>query len=196
MTVTGRDWSKETGLEPHVFSVVSAEAGNLEQQLAQAIGRRASVLAIANRSSVLETASLVPRLFLPDEGWEEIAEALVGTAHIIVVWVEAMTPGIRWELECIRRNGRTSSTVVVLGADDDDWRATRKVIRTAAAVDSPAAATTPKAAELRGFELIVDARDVSVAGGALAPALADLVHDMEVNANLDPEQRVRHLAGL
>ena len=149
MTVTGRDWSNETGLEPHVFSVVSAESGNLEQQLAQAIGSRASVLAIANRSSLLETASLVPRLFLPDEGWEEIAEALIRTAHIIVVGVEAMTPGLRWELECIRRNGRTSSTVVVLGADDDDWRAIRELIRDVAAVDSPAAAATPKAPELR-----------------------------------------------
>jgi hypothetical protein len=114
--------------------------------------------------------------------------ALVRTAQFIVVGIEEMTPGIRWELECIRSSGRAEDSVVVLAAGDD-WTVMRHAAREAAAIDREYPPVTKETAELAGFARVIGADE-------LPDALEDLVRAMEAVARLDPEARVRHAARL
>ena len=195
-SMTGPRWSAETGLEPWAISAASTEPSHLERELAKAVGSDNPVLAVANKNSLLyESAWIVPRLFLSYDGWKPTVEALIRTAHIIVIGIEDRTPSIRWELECIKRHGRTDSTLVVL-APQDDWTAIRRAMREAANLDQEFAPATKESAELAGFERVIAENEIPMTGLASVSALRDLLQDMQATAGLDPEGRVRHLARL
>ncbi len=191
-SMTGPKWPAETGLEPQAITMLNATPSRLEEEVAKATESYNSALTIANQSSLLEPAWIIPRIFLSEDNWKAIVQDLIRAAHTIVMGIEAMTPSIRWELECIKRCGRTYSTLIVLTVDDDAL--IRSVFRKAGGLDQESAFATKESTELAEFERVIAVDEIPTEGLASASALRDLLQDMEVTARLDSEGRVRHLA--
>ena len=118
--MTAPAFETETGLPAQVVSFASVAPSSVEQQLADAVEGRGAVLGVANRDSLVASAWVVPRLFLPDAGWQETVQALIRAAHLIVLHVAEMTAGVRWELACIQASERMPSTVLVLQDTDEE----------------------------------------------------------------------------
>jgi tetratricopeptide (TPR) repeat protein len=191
---TASDWLPES-YGPQVINFDSLHEGRLEQETARALEERPAV-AIANRASLSERAWIIPRLFLSDGGWQEVAEALIRTAHLIVLGIEAMTPGVKWELRCIERSGRTQSTIVVLLSTGENDFNLRAALRSLGESSRTVPLATSETAELAAFECVVGEDELPAVGLAALPALAGLLEDMDTTSKLGVEGRVRRLAGL
>lgn len=85
----------------------------LEEGLATALEGKLGVIAIANPSDLMMRGR-VPKLQLPNEGWRTVLENLVEHAHMIVMDCEELAPGVEFELDTIRRAGKTGSAILVL----------------------------------------------------------------------------------
>ena len=140
----------------------------------------------------------IPRLFLPDDGWQEVVGQVVRAAEVIVVQVEELTPGVLWELDCIRTHGRSPSTLVVLArpVGDERDRAVREGLKFFATLERGGVPATKEAKELAGFERLLSEDEIPQAGLAATPLFADLLDDLKTVAALDAEGRLRRLAGL
>ena len=118
-------FSAETGLEQQAITFAAVQPGRIEEEVARTLEGHTTAVAVANRASLFESALRIPRLFLPDDGWQEVVGQVVRAAEVIVVQVEELTPGVLWELDCIRTHGRSpprSSCWHVLSATNETER--------------------------------------------------------------------------
>jgi tetratricopeptide (TPR) repeat protein len=87
---------------------------SVEQKIAGALVDRLPLIAIANPSQLETARGIIPRLQLPDEGWQQVAQNLIEHAHLIVMDCDAFAPGVLWELETIATLRRADATVIIL----------------------------------------------------------------------------------
>jgi tetratricopeptide (TPR) repeat protein len=81
------------------------------------------MLAVANPSQLLTYRAHIPRLQLPNEGWQQVVENLVQHAHLIVMDCDTLAPGVVWELDTIAALDRADKTILILptpGAEAND----------------------------------------------------------------------------
>lgn len=98
-----------------VTTTLSGPSG-VEQKIGRALGDRLSMLAIANPSQLVTSRGIIPRLQLPNQGWQQVAQQLIEHAHLIVMDCDALAPGVVWELETIATLQRVDATIVILPA--------------------------------------------------------------------------------
>lgn len=109
--------------------------GSVEEKLAAALEDRLPLLGIANPSNLLGR-SVVPRLTLPNDGWQAVVENLIAHAHVIVMDCQSLAPGVQWELDAIVRAGRQDAAILVLPprTDEAEPDALRDLVEVANAV--------------------------------------------------------------
>jgi tetratricopeptide (TPR) repeat protein len=128
-------------------------ATSFEQKFAVAIGTRLPLLGIANPSD-LTVRAVIPRLQLPNDGWQSAVRNLIEHAAFIVMECDALASGVIWELEAIQAAGRQNATIIVLpakgSAGDETLREVVAIFgavvskRTAPSVDDPRLAAFPR----------------------------------------------------
>ena len=91
-----------------------AGPSRVEQKLAKALAGRLSLIAVANPSQLLTHRGIIPRLQLPNEGWQAVVQNLVKHAHLMVIDCDSLSSGVLWELGTIQAANRQDATVVVL----------------------------------------------------------------------------------
>lgn len=110
--------------ELHTNVTVSRQPSVVEIHLGKALQGKMPALAVASPSSIdpgqTSMGALLPRLILPNEGWLDIVQVLIGYAHLIVVDCLGLNPGLRKELEAIAEGGKADNTVIVLHKDRAD----------------------------------------------------------------------------
>src|SRR5260221_8888123 len=75
---------------------------SVEEKIISGLRGRLPLLAIANPAQLIVARGDIPRLQLPNEGWQQIAQNLIEYAHVIVMDCDALAPGVVWEIETIR----------------------------------------------------------------------------------------------
>jgi len=191
---TGEAWIPETGLEPQVVSMSTTNPSALERQLVGAFDEPPLVVTVANRDSIFESAWASPRLFLPDDGWQDIIRELVRAASSTVMQVSTITPGVQWELEQIRRYGNPHRTLIVCGADDETGVEMKNaLLRFAGLSPRDATLVSPRDQVFAGFPHVVSWSDVARAGLRALQPLSELIPAIRSFADLDPEDRLRLL---
>lgn len=191
---TGESWIPETGLEPHVVSMSTTNPSTLERQLVGVFDAPPLVVSVANRASIFESAWASPRLFLPDDGWQDIIRELVRAASSTVMQVSTITPGVQWELEQIRQYGNPHRTLIVCGADDESGVEMKNALLHFAGL-SPRDETlvSPSDSVFAGFPHVVSWSDVARAGLDALQPLSELIPAIRSFAELDPGERLRLL---
>src|SRR5262249_4171054 len=94
-------------------------ATSFEKKFVAAIRGRLLLLGIANPADLTIRAE-IPRLQLPNEGWQDIARNLIEHAAFIVMECDALAPGVVWELETICSVSRQNATIIVLPGQSGD----------------------------------------------------------------------------
>lgn len=89
---------------------------SVEKKIACALDGWLPMLTVANPSQLITMNGKVPRLQLPNEGWQQVVQQLIKKAHLIVMDCDAFASGVMWELKTISTLQRMDSTVIILPA--------------------------------------------------------------------------------
>jgi hypothetical protein len=98
--------------------VVKMQDDEFQSSLREHVTPKLPVIAVENAVFEFHRDSCLPRLSLPGSAWENVVSRLVGSAAIIIVFVDSLTPGLSAELAMIRAAHRQLSTIVVFANDD------------------------------------------------------------------------------
>jgi hypothetical protein len=85
----------------------------VESDLVRCFAPFIPVVGIENPDDPWGWSGGVPRFEVPDGSWQEVFDATVRHAHLILLYYEKFTPGIVNEIETIRRLGRENATVLI-----------------------------------------------------------------------------------
>lgn len=137
----------------------------------------------------------VGMLSLGPDTWETYVDALIGSAHVIVLNLESLTDGVRWEVDRIVAGGHTSKTLVVsthgVRSGPEDPSSTKTV------VDAVVELATKQ--EYRDFsdvfgDMVAEFKHIALCGdrsfdlGQLRTALQDFLGERR-ERNVDQEAR-------
>ena len=109
-------------LNRHLLGALSMPSETEEVSLVAKLSVLAPVVAVGRPGSDGASQLGAYRYYVPDsEHWQDRVRALIMKAHLIIVRVGEMTPGLVWELENIRDQRQFSRTaLIVCGCDDRD----------------------------------------------------------------------------
>ncbi len=140
-------------------------ASEVEPALARAFDGVLPLLGLANPLNRLPMigspgVSPVPKLELRTDSWEEHVSRLVALAHLIVVEIDTLSPGVGRELELIRAAGKQERTVLIFAPEGD--RALHDAISRGMGIKpgSPHRKVSVGSPELSDFKRAVDHADV------------------------------------
>lgn len=177
-----------------------AGPSSVEQKIVAALSQRLPLLAIANPSQLLTSRGLIPRLQLPNEGWQQVVLNLIEHAHLIVMDCDSFATGVLWELDSITKAGRQDATLIVLpargvAAPESALQEIAEILGSAVVKRLPPA--TKSDAPLRGFSRVAHEDEIDLEPLEASPLLADLLaRAAEIAAQapiFDPQQYARWL---
>jgi len=99
-----------------VLDVSEPSGGRLLRQLSEILGEKACIITISNPDEWLPHR-LIPgpfaNLVVGQTDWQKVVKTLIGAAQLIVIHRAGTSPGLDFELDCIREARRETSTAVV-----------------------------------------------------------------------------------
>jgi tetratricopeptide (TPR) repeat protein len=152
-------------------------ASSVEKKIAAALNGRLAMLAVANPSQLMTSRAEIPRLQLPDEGWQQAVQNLVAHAHLIVMDCDTLAPGVIWELETIAGLGRADSTIVILPGPGAESHGMQGVVEVLGGVVQRRAAATKEDRRLAGYQRVAHETEVDFDRIEESPIFADLLAD-------------------
>ena len=150
---------------------------SVETKIARALSGHLPMLAVANPMQLMTSRAIIPRLQLPDKGWQQVVRNLVEFAHLIVMDCDTLAPGVLWELETIAALERRDATIVILPARGDSGRNT-SLVGTAAALGAVVERRPPATKEdsrFAGLQRVAYEDEVDFDGIDQSPFFADLL---------------------
>jgi tetratricopeptide (TPR) repeat protein len=102
-------------------AIQKVKPGNsVEKQIAGNSEIKIPMIAIANNTPMNDlTERYLPRLELPNDGWQTVVEELIRAAEFVIINVTRLTPGILRELDILRRLDKSAQTIVFVSKADD-----------------------------------------------------------------------------
>ena len=165
------------GRDGGTVTTTYAGASSVEKKLAAALNGRLSMLAVANPSQLMTSRAEIPRLQLPDEGWQQVVQNLVAHAHLIVMDCDTLAPGVIWELDTIAGLGRANSTIVILPAPGVEKQGMQTVVEALGAVVQRRATVMKEDQRLTGHRRVAYETEVDFDRIDASPLFADLLVD-------------------
>jgi hypothetical protein len=141
-------------------TTTSSGATSVEKKLAAALDGRLAMLAVANPSQLMTARADIPRLQLPNEGWQQVVQNLVAHAHLIVMDCDTLAPGVIWELETIANAARADATIVILPSPGEEQHTLQDVAEILGAVVHRRAPVTKEDPRLAGHRRVAYESDV------------------------------------
>jgi tetratricopeptide (TPR) repeat protein len=93
---------------------------SVEKQIADNSEIKIPMIAIANNTPMNSlTEGCLPRLELPNDGWQIVVEELIRAAEFVIINVTRLTPGVLRELDIVRRLDKSAQTVVFVSKAGD-----------------------------------------------------------------------------
>ena len=161
--------------ERKVFTT-GAGINRVEEKLASALAGRLKAISVANPAQLLTSRAALPRLALPNEGWEAVVENVIQYAHFIVMDLSTVARGVLKELEIIRGAKRQSDTIVILpSASEPDRNSLRKVAELLGAVAKEHPQPTKNDPELAGFARVAGEDEIAFDRLDDSPLFSDLL---------------------
>ena len=150
---------------------------SVETKLARALAGRLPLLAVANPSQLLTSRGQIPRLQLPNEGWQDVVRNLVEHAHLIVMDCDTLASGVIWEMDTIAAFDRQDAAIVILPAEGSDAKdnTMQNVAEVLGAVVERQPRATKDAPALAGAHRIAYENEVSFDRIDESPLFADLL---------------------
>ncbi|PYR73336.1 MAG: hypothetical protein DMF86_20755, partial [Acidobacteria bacterium] len=142
-----------------------------EARVQAALGTGVPVISISNPSPHLTASERIPKLELNNHIWPSVLDVLIDAAGLIVMWMNAASPGVFDELNAIVTHGRQDSTMVIVSASVEEQVPVIAELRKAQleAGGAPADPAIPR------FALVINQGDLPEEGGTPLPQVTNLV---------------------
>lgn len=123
-----------TGRQSFVESLSTEGFGRFEEMLAWVFWRSGPVLAIGQPGTTLQALGAA-RAYYADDDWQDAVRAHVRVAQA-VVFVVGRSPGLLWEIGCVREDGALARALFIFPPEADDEIESRvRVLASALSID-------------------------------------------------------------
>jgi tetratricopeptide (TPR) repeat protein len=164
---------------------------HFESQLSETLGSEIQFLGVGNNAPLRpDAASMIPRMMLSNDGWQDVVEELIRAASVVVMHMSRLTNGVRWEIDAVQRCSATERTIVVLSPPVEVEGPQVIAMAYYGADPSPGQPVTKDSPELAPFHRVIQDAELTgdVAGKPWVSDLLTGIHDIR---SLPPEARPR-----
>jgi len=161
----------------------------VEKKLVGALSGRIPLIGIANPSDI-SGRTLIPRIELPNDGWQKVVRNLIDYAHFIVMDCHTLAPGVMWELETLQKANRQDTTIIVLPQLDNldkDQGALRDIVQSAKGVIVEHETPSPDHPQLAAFQRKAFEDQINFDSLENSPLFGDLLASAAEKADKAPK---------